>query len=240
MSAVEKRDLVRVAVPIYPELKIIAGIATPSLEEAIWLANQAYKAGAVAGLVMPPGYFREASEDAIGRWFEKLFAETELPILVYNFPQRTGMEISSSLIKRLAQHSRMIGLKDSSGNEANIENYVKAAKGKNMFVGNEALLWRCLEAGWTGTISGAANCIPGWLAVVVKEFFEGNRESAQAKFQFALRGIEALRGVPQPATNKAVLHRTGIIPCPDVRLPLENLSPDLLDATMDRLQGLLS
>lgn len=239
LSAVEKRDLVRIAVPIFSELKIIAGIATASLEEAIWLANQAQKAGAAAGLVMPPGYFREATEVAIARWFEKLFAETDLPILVYNFPQRTGITISAGLMKRLSQHDRMIGLKDSSGNEENIDSYAQAVKGRDLFVGNESLLWRCLEAGWTGTISGAANCIPSWLAVVVEEYFAGRKESANVKFQLALKGIEVLRGVPQPATNKAVLHHMGIIPHLDVRLPLENLNEQALQATIDRLQGLL-
>lgn len=239
LSAVEKRDLVRVAVPIFPDLATIAGIATSSLEEAIWLASQAHKAGAVAGLVMPPGYFREASEEGIARWFDKLFDATELPILVYNFPQRTGIPISSSLMERLARHPRMIGLKDSSGEEANILGYAQAAKGKSMFVGNESLLWQALEAGWSGTISGAANCIPAWLAVVVEDYLEGKKESAQVKFQLALKGIDALRGVPQPATNKAVLHRMGILPHPDVRLPLENPSEEALQTTMDRLQGLL-
>ena len=139
LSSVEKRDLVRIAVPIFPELQVIAGIATPSLTEAIWLANQAQKAGSSAGLVMPPAYFREAREEAVARWFEALFAETDLPILVYNFPQRTGIELSGSLMARLAEHPRMIGIKDSSGNPENIEAYARAAKGKNLFVGNEAL-----------------------------------------------------------------------------------------------------
>lgn len=239
LSAVEKRDLVRVAVSIYPDLKVVAGIATPSIEEAIWLANQACKAGAAAGLVMPPAYFREASEDAIAQWFERLFAETDLPILTYNFPQRTGIPLTENLIQRLANHPRMIGLKDSSGDERNIDVYAKAAQGKNLFVGNEGLLWKSLEAGWSGTISGAANCIPGWLTAVVKDYVEGKKESAQTKFHLCLRGIEALRGVPQPATNKAVLHRMNILPHPDVRLPLENLSGKALEATLEKLQGLL-
>jgi len=239
LSAVEKRDLVRVAVPIFPDLKIIAGIATPSLDEAIWLAGQAHKAGAAAGLVMAPGYFREASEEGIARWFERLFDSTELPILVYNFPQRTGIEITPELIARLAKHPRMIGLKDSSGNEANIEGYVVAAKGKEMFVGNEALFWKALEAGWSGTISGAANCIPAWLVAVLRDWQTGNMESAQVKFQIALKGIEALRGVPQPATNKAVLHKIGIIPHPSVRLPLEGINDEALQTALGRLEGLL-
>lgn len=239
LSAVEKRDLIRTAVPIFPDLKIVAGIATPSLDEAIWLANQARKAGAAAGLVMPPGYFREASEDAISRWFEKLMDETELPILVYNFPQRTGITMSASQVERLAQHPRMVGLKDSSGNETNIDTYAQVASDKSLFVGNESLLERCLHAGWSGTISGAANCIPSWLVAVVRDFLADKKESASVKFQLALRGIEALRGVPQPATNKAVLKSMGILPYQDVRLPLENLSEESLEVTLERLQGLL-
>lgn len=237
LSAVEKRDLIRLAVPIIPDFHIIAGIATPSLEEAVWLANQAHKAGAAAGLVMAPGYFREASEEGIALWFESLFDQTDLPILVYNFPQRTGITLTHSLMARLAQHPRMVGLKDSSGDESNIEGY---ATGKLQFVGNEGLLWRCLEAGWSGTISGAANCIPGWLSAVTDDYFAGKRESAEVKFKLAQPGIEALRGVPQPATNKAVLHSTGVLPHPDVRLPLENLGQASLDATLAKLQTLLN
>jgi len=241
LSAVEKRDMVRAAVPIYPDLKIVAGIATPSLDEAIWLASQAHKAGAAAGLVMPPGYFREATLEGIARWFERLFDSTDLPILVYNFPQRTGVEVTHDLMARLARHERMIGLKDSSGNRENIAGYANALKGtgKNMFVGNEALLWECLQSGWTGTISGAANCIPAWLAVVVEEFTKGNLESGEVKFEIAKKGIEALRGVPQPQINKAMLFRMGVLPSCAARLPLEDAPVDLVEKTWETIRDLV-
>lgn len=241
LSAVEKRDLVRAAVPIFPDLKIIIGIATPSLDEAVWLANQSLKAGAVAGLVMAPSYFRDASEEGIARWFESLMDQTELPVLVYNFPQRTGIELNAPMMSRLAKHPRMIGLKDSSGYEANISGYAKALQeqGKSMFVGDETLLWKALEAGWSGTISGAANCIPAWLAVVVEEYFAGNQESAQVKFELALKGIRPLRGVPQPATNKAVLHKIGILPHADLRLPLATLDDAFVVGKVAELKDLL-
>src|SRR5436305_4424299 len=62
LSATEKRDLIREAIPLRGKLDIILGIATSSLEEAVWSCNQAQNAGAVAALVMPPSYFREATE----------------------------------------------------------------------------------------------------------------------------------------------------------------------------------
>src|SRR5665213_2761777 len=70
LSAVEKRDLVRSAVELSDGLEVILGIATPSLDEAIWLCGQTHSAGAHAALVMPPGYFRDVSADGIANWFE--------------------------------------------------------------------------------------------------------------------------------------------------------------------------
>ena len=241
LSAVEKRDLIRAAVPIFPDFAVISGIATPSLEEAIWLSQQSQKAGAVAGLVMPPGYFREASCNGIVQWFEKLMDASDLPILVYNFPQRTGITLTPEMVSSLAQHPRMLGLKDSSGEESNLTGYAKALEGhdKCLFVGNETLLWKALEAGWSGTISGAANVLATWLAKVVEEYFAGERESASVKFQLALKGIEALRGVPQPGLNKAILHRRGVLPHPSLRLPLEEPDAKQADEVLEKLAGLL-
>jgi len=241
LSAVEKRDLIRAAVPIFPDFAVISGIATPSLEEAIWLSQQSHKAGAVAGLVMPPAYFREASRNGIIRWFEKLMDATDLPILIYNFPQRTGITLTPDTMSALAKHPRMLGLKDSSGEESNLTGYSQAleGQGKRLFVGNETLLWKALDAGWTGTISGAANVLPTWLAKVMEDYLAGERESASVKFQLALKGIEALRGVPQPGLNKAILHRRRILPHPSLRLPLEEPDVRLADEIFVKLTGLL-
>src|SRR3954467_7098266 len=69
LSATEKRDLIRESMPLRGKLDIILGIASSSLEEAVWLCNQARKSGAAAALVMPPSYFREATEDGLVEWF---------------------------------------------------------------------------------------------------------------------------------------------------------------------------
>ncbi|MBN9503514.1 MAG: hypothetical protein BGO01_19360 [Armatimonadetes bacterium 55-13] len=242
LSSVEKRDMVRVSVPVFADFEIIVGIATASLPDAIWLSQQSHKAGASAALVMAPSYFREASVEGLCAWFESLFEESDLPVLVYNFPQRTGIEIGASMIERLAKHPQMIGLKDSSGNAANIRDYAKALEGtdKMMYVGNETLLWDALEAGWAGTISGAANCIAPWLAAVIQDYSEGNTESARTKFELTLKGIDALRGVPQPQINKAVLERMEILPNSSVRLPLQQAPIEQVTKAWADLESLRS
>src|SRR5882724_5248993 len=76
LSAVEKRDLIRTAVPLANGLPIVLGVATASLEEAVWSCESARKDGAAAALVMPPAYYREASQEGIILWYEELLART--------------------------------------------------------------------------------------------------------------------------------------------------------------------
>ncbi len=215
LSAVEKRDLLRAMMPVRGSLDLILGIATSSLSEAVWSCQQAAKAGAAAALVMAPSYFREATEEGIEAWFRELLDKTNLPVLVYNFPQRTGITFSADFLRRLSSHENFAGAKDSSGNEENLVSYAKALPGKTLFVGNETLLVKALDAGWTGTISGAANVLPQWLARIVREYPE--RDTA---FNFILPAIEAIRKSPQPATHKAYLASIGVLDSAAMRLPL--------------------
>jgi 4-hydroxy-tetrahydrodipicolinate synthase len=221
LSAIEKRDLAKAAVRLSDGLSVILGIATSSLEEAVWSARQAKESGARAVLVMPPSYFREASEEGIALWFEALFDRSPADVIVYNFPKRTGVPLSSRLMGRLAQHERMIGLKDSSGEAANISEYAHALRGsgRSLFMGDETRLIEALQAGWSGTISGASNVIPQWISQIVHEW-PTNPESAEAKFELIRPTLKALRTSPQPAANKAILHRLGVLPDPRPRLPL--------------------
>jgi 4-hydroxy-tetrahydrodipicolinate synthase len=237
LSAIEKRDLLRAVMPVRGSLDLILGVATPSLSEAIWSCKQAAKSRAAAALVMPPSYFREASEEGIYGWFMALMDAADLPILVYNFPSRTGFALSADLLARLGAHERMAGAKDSSGDAANIAAYAGALGAKSLFVGNETLLLQALGAGWSGTISGAANVIPGWLSQVV-ELRGVDRDQAEIKFRLALRGIEALRKSSQPATNKAVLRYMGIMDSARLRLPL--LGTEVDPALLAELHGLIA
>jgi 4-hydroxy-tetrahydrodipicolinate synthase len=217
LSAVEKRDMLRGVVP--GKLQTVLGVATSSSDEAVWLCKRAAEFGATATLVMPPSYFREATEDGIARWFLELMDRSPIAVLVYNFPKRTGIAISADLLGRLAEHDRFGGAKDSSGERENLSGYRRVTD-KPLFVGDETLLMEALQEGWTGTISGASNVVPDWISTIVREWHEGERESAETKFQLLLPVIRALRSQAQPGLNKALLHRLGVLPDPALRLPL--------------------
>ena len=223
LAAVEKRDLLRAMIPVRGKLDLILGIATPSISEALWSCSQAAKAGAAAALVMPPSYFREATPQGLHDWFERLLDGAGLPILIYNFPQRTGITLDGEFLSQFAQHPNLAGAKDSSGSAENLQGYARALPGKALFVGNETLLIQALQEGWTGTISGAANVVTTWLAQVVELWHSGNHDRAQLKFQMVFPALEAIRKMPQPAANKAMLAKLGIIDSPAVRLPLTTM-----------------
>jgi len=239
LSATEKRDLVREGVKLAGSMPVILGVATASLEEAVWSCRQAGEAGAEAALVMPPGYFRDVSEEGIAQWFETLFSRVSIPVIVYNFPQRTGITLSATLMGRLAQHERMIGLKDSSGNRDNLASYAAALAGlgKVLYVGDETLLIEALRAGWTGTISGAANVLPSWLSQIVREW-PTDPESAETKHALILPTIQALRRTPQPGGNKQLLHRLGILENPLPRLPILPPTPESVDEAWSLVSSL--
>lgn len=240
LSAVEKRDLVRDVVPLAEGLHVVLGVATAGLEEAVWSCKQAHAAGATAALVMPPAYFREAKEEGIAQWYEALLDRSPLDILAYNLPQRTGIALSPELLARLARHDRLMGFKDSSGNQANISDYAEALSGtgKTMLVGDETLLVEALRAGWSGTISGAANLIPNWLSAIVSEW-PTNQESAETKHALILPAHQAIRKSPQPATNKAILHRLNLLENPSPRLPLLAAEPSTVEEAWTHISKLV-
>lgn len=236
LSAVEKRDLIREAMPLRGRLNLILGVATPSLDEAHWLCSQAGKAGAEAILLMPPFYFRGIELEPMLRWFESVADKSPLPILAYNFPKASGFTITPEFVERLSQHSNVLGFKDSSGEQGNIRSFRDAAPGKMLLLGDETLLMDALEAGWNGTISGAANSVPDWICEVFRRYAAGEREAAAVKFELVVPVIRRLRQGPQPALHKAILHRLGVIDCADPRLPLSTVDPaDTLDLMRERL-----
>lgn len=227
LSAVEKRDLIRDAMPLRGKLDLILGVATPSLDEAVWLGKRAAEFGAKAILLMPPGYFRDVSETAIVDWFLHVLDRSPAPALIYNFPKMTGVTISPEMMARVGEHPNMVGCKDSSGSVENLAGYRQALRRDDqvLFVGNEGLLLLALEAGWTGTISGAANVLSRGLSAMVEDWFGGRQDSAREKFALLAPLIETIRVNRQPATHKAMLHAAGILPDPTLRLPLEPASP---------------
>ena len=218
LSGPEKRELVEFCVEHSNGLDVVCGLATCSLTEATWLARRAHEAGAAASLVMPPFYFRAASEAGIEAWFKEVIAASPLPCILYNFPQNTGITLGEGLVGRLFKLPGVIGIKDSSGDVASLETYLQlgAEHGKKVLVGDERLIKKCLDGGGAGTVSGLANSYP---RLVSRMANEGTDEIQTMVNQ----AYAAIKKHPQPAVHKYVLGCRGL-PTSGLRPPLEPIS----------------
>jgi 4-hydroxy-tetrahydrodipicolinate synthase len=219
LGTYEKRDLIRRAAENSLGMSLVLGTATQSLVEALWLCHQAREVQAEAVLVTPPSFYRESGQEGLVDWFSRLLDKSRIPVLLYNFPQRTMVEFAPETVALLAKHENMLGLKDSSGNSKNLLDYAQAAPGKRLFVGDETLLVDALAHGWSGTVCGAANVLGIWIKGV-DEDFKRSPDAARAKLQLSMAPLLALRSAPQPLTHKRILHRLGIISSSAVRSPL--------------------
>ncbi|HLK16754.1 MAG TPA: dihydrodipicolinate synthase family protein [Fimbriimonadaceae bacterium] len=219
LSNPEKLELLKAARST-SGLDCIMGVATNSSSDAADLCVAAAEGGAIGALVLPPGYYKDVSEDGLEAWYRVVFERSPIPLLVYNFPQRSGVTFGGEMLERLGKYPRFAGAKDSSGNPENLPSYREALPDEILYVGDETLLLTALELGWSGSISGAANVYPAELVQVVKEFDAGDHDGAAKVFAELLPKLKELRSCRQPATNKARLHAAGVLASPAVRAPL--------------------
>lgn len=158
---------------IDPSAQVYAGVAAASLEEAVQQGRLALDAGAKGLLVAPPFYFKGVSDEGLYRWFSQLFEK--LPavrnVILYHIPSVTAVGLSVGLIDRLkkAFPGVVTGVKDSSGDYANTEAYLKAHGELAILVGDERLLAKAVRNGAQGSICGVANLVPQLLRPIVYE-----------------------------------------------------------------------
>lgn len=230
LSATEKRDLARLSMEFKGRLKIILGLGTCSITEAIWLEAQSVKIGVDACLVLPPFYFK-ATDEGLLKWFNQLIDNAQTPLIIYNFPQTTGISISPEIIKNLFEHDIVIGIKDSSGDKQTLDSYLTVASQfkKSVFVGDERLLLQSLKQGGSGTISGLANSFPKLISRQCKE----KSDVLQNLIDEAVANIKIH---PQPAVHKWVLKQKGI-DVGEVRPPLVSLSEEQKNKVLTFLEN---
>jgi 4-hydroxy-tetrahydrodipicolinate synthase len=154
-----------------PRERLMVGTGASSLADAATLTRAAFEHGFAAALVMPPFFFRDASDDGIVAFFDALFARADPPpasVLLYNFPRMSGITFHPDLVDRLAAAfpGLIAGLKDSSNDAALQREIVRRHPGFAVFPGSEQHLLGAIRAGAAGCIS-ATVCLWPQLAQTV-------------------------------------------------------------------------
>mgnify|MGYP003519811300 FL=1 len=220
--------------------RLIAGTGTPSLTETIELTKSAFDLGYDAVLVLPPYYFRKATDDGLFNWFSEVIRKAvpaEKFLIWYHIPPLIGVGFSIPLLKRLknAFPDQFAGVKDSS-HDADFARSVGDAFGSELLVlnGTDSYLQMAMEHHAAGCITAPANLISPDLREVWDLIRDGKDPSlAQARATEKRHILE--KYLPFPPALKALMHRLHGLPRWAVRPPLENLAEAKIQSAFDEL-----
>lgn len=194
LTEAEKLEVIQFAVNNFTKAKkIIAGVSCESTAETIETAKKAAALGVDAVLVLPPHYYRGAMKDEIlYGYFTDVADSSPVPVMLYNMPGNTGINLSSALIARLSNHPNITGVKDTGGNIVQLAETVRDTDDNfSVFAGNTGYLMPALAVGARGATLALANILPQECCDLVKLVRENRYEEAKA-LQLKLLKINTL------------------------------------------------
>ena len=213
----EVTAMVRELVP--PEVPIVAGVPVSAVSAARAELVELARIGATAALVAAPSYF-PAPDGDVRRLYTALADTAPLPLVLYNIPQFTKVRIAPDVVGELAQHPRIVGIKDSSRDMEYLSEVLSAAQGTSDFrvlTGTDTLLVASLVAGADGTIAASANVCPGLGTAICAAVARGDLTEANCLQQRLSHIVQTCRRGVSPAGWKAALAILGI--CADHLAP---------------------
>jgi 4-hydroxy-tetrahydrodipicolinate synthase len=210
---------------------VIAGTGSNSTHEAAELTRLAHAAGADAMLVVAP-YYNKPGHEGVFRHFCAVAESTDRPIILYSIPSRCGIDISVSVIERLAKrYSHVRWIKEAGGSVDRVDQ-IKHAMGSDFTVlsGDDALTLPFMSVGAEGVISVASNLFAREIGQMVRHALANDFTKATRLHRKLYPVFKAMFIEPNPVPVKAALARAGIIRSAEVRLPLTGISTENLQA----------
>ena len=218
---------------------IIAGSGSNSTEEAVTLTKNAKKVGASGALLICP-YYNKPTQEGLYRHFKTVAEAVDLPLVPYNIPGRTGVNMLPSTVARLAELKNIVAIKESSGSLTQVSEVIRLCGDKLAVIsGDDALTLPILSLGGRGVISVAANLLPKDCADMVKAALKNDWDAAR-RIHFRLSILFAdLFLETNPIPVKTALGMIGLC-SEEVRMPLcpmsesnrEKLSKTLRDYSL--------
>ncbi len=188
----------------------------------------------IQGILSVCPYYNKPGQEGIYQHFSSIAKETDLNIIIYNIPYRTGVNIENDTIHRLAALPNIIGLKDASGDiKQTTTLLMNPPKDFSILTGEDILFYSTLALGGQGGILASAHLNTEKFVEVYQRLKENNHEAALTVWRQLYDFIPLLFKEPNPAPIKYCLNKQGIIASPEIRLPLTEIS-DSLKKTLDR------
>ncbi len=207
-------------------IPVMAGIASNDTAKAVQLALEVQKVGADALLVLSP-YYNKPTQEGLYRHFKAVAEKVSLPIVVYNIPGRTAVNILPSTLERLAKDCpNIVGVKESSGNLDQISEIIRTLPDSFCVLsGDDSLTLPILSVGGVGVISVVSNLFPKEIQTLCQAFLRGDAQKARHLHSLLFSLTKTLFIETNPIPVKAALEEMGL--CKDhARLPLTPLSKE--------------
>jgi len=239
LSRQEKEELIAFVCRHTPKhMKVMAGTGCESTAETIDLSRRAAELGADAVLVVTPSYYKACyTPAALIEHYTAVAEASPVPVMLYNMPGNTGINMPSSLMIQLAEHPNIVGVKDSSGNIVQIAETIAGTPADfAVFAGSASFLLPALALGAVGATAALANVLPGE-CVALYEHFQAGRLAEARRLQHRLleinRAVTARWG---PAGLKAAMDLMGYYGGPPRKpiLPLTPAEREELKAILER------
>ncbi|MFM2152272.1 MAG: dihydrodipicolinate synthase [Pseudomonadota bacterium] len=200
--------------------RVVAGCGSNATATTVENVRRAKAAGAEGALVVTP-YYNKPQQEGLVRHYEAVAKDGGLPVILYNVPGRTSVDMAAETVGRLSKVPGIVGIKESSGSIVKSLEILEFCEGRpfDLLAGDDGFALAVLALGGDGVVSVASNVVPERVSAIVKAFRRGDLKAAQSA-QVALNGlVRALFVETNPAPIKAAMQLVGLM-SDEVRLPL--------------------
>ena len=204
------------------KIPLILGTGSNSTAKAVEYTKEAKRLGADGALVVTP-YYNKGTEEGIFKHYAKIAEEGDLPIILYNVPGRTGVNLSLNNLTRLAAYDNIVAIKEASGSYDRLIRIAGLSEELALYSGNDSEAYITLALGGAGVISVASNPLPRAMLKITNSFFSGELDKSYGFQKALLPFIEVLFKETNPAPVKYAMSLCGLC-SGELRLPMAEIS----------------
>ncbi len=197
--------------------KLIYGTGTNDTRVAVKHTRYASRLGCDGVLVVTP-YYNRGTHDGVIEHYRAIASASDVPMLLYNVPSRTGVNLSIDVLEELGEVENIVGIKEASDSTDRLV-AISRIKTLRLYSGNDSQIYTALSLGGLGVISVVSNLYPAETVEICKDYFANNRDLSLKKQHELLDVINALFIETNPAPVKYAMSKRGLC-LPDMRLPM--------------------
>ena len=238
LSDAERYELFEISKQVVNKrCKLIFGTGTNDTRVAIKHTVFASELGCDGVLVVTP-YYNRGTADGVIKHYECIAEASGVPVLLYNVPSRTGVNLSLDTLKILSECERIVGIKEASDSLDRLVG-ICGIEGLSLYSGNDSQIYPVLSLGGLGVISVVSNLYPKETVDICKQYFANNKDKSLEMQKELLPVINALFLETNPAPVKYAMSKKGLC-LPDMRLPMwlpTKLTRDKIDRTIEAFES---